>query len=430
MAGAIGSKADQVVETLGDEARDSFDRVFAELVHLERDRIPTCKRVPVAVFQNDASATQLIRTLARWDCRILVTGEHAQEPTVEVAHEKLFTAWPKLKSWIDANGEALRDIEHAGEEARRWQKGGDNPQELWLGTRAKKVLAVLERFGKDPSPELKRFLRPQHLLIGQLNQDTLSHELRALIGRILNEFGDPRPGVDLRDGLLEIAWIDIPGGRIKLEEIDHVFEVKPFRMAKYPVTNAQFEAFIKAEDGYGNDKWWEGIQRSEEASVASWQEANLPRETVSWYEAVAFCQWLSHRTESKIRLPTEWEWQQAASGGDPTREYPWRDEWDTSRGNSTESRLNRTTVVGMYPRGATEQGVLDMAGNLWEWCLNKYEDPMAPESLRIDESNTGRVLRGGSWGNGPGTLRASHRNWNFADTRDYYIGFRLAQDLP
>ena len=316
VAGAIGTKADQVMKTFGDEARDSFDRVFAELVHLERDRTPTRKRVPVAVFQNDASATQLIRTLARWDCRILVTGEQAQEPTVEVAHEKLFTAWPKLKGWIEASGEALRDIEHAGEEARRWQKGGDNPQELWLGTRAKKVLAALERFGKAPSPELGRFLRPQQVLIAQLDQDGLSHLDRLLIGQKLAEFGDPRPGVRCPDGLPDIVWIDIPGGEITLEEIDHVFEVKPFRMAKYLVTNAQFDAFIKAEDGYRNEEWWNGMERSEEASLASWQEANSPRETVSWFEAVAFCRWLSQRPGSKIRLPTELEWQ---TGGDGRR---------------------------------------------------------------------------------------------------------------
>jgi formylglycine-generating enzyme required for sulfatase activity len=269
------------------------------------------------------------------------------------------------------------------------------------------------------------------MLIERLNRETLPHKERLLIGQKLADFGDPRPGVDLRDGLLEIAWIDIPGGRIKLEGVAHVFEVKPFRMAKYPVTTAQFEAFIKAEDGYRNEEWWKGIQRSKEASVASWQEANSPRETVSWFEAVAFCGWLSHRTGLKIRLPTEWEWQQAATGGDPTRKYPWPGEWDTNRCNSTENRLNRTTAVGLYPHGATKQGVLDMAGNVWEWCLNTYEHPEAPESLRIDESSTSRVLRGGSWINSPVKLRVSNRDGNGAGDRgNFDMGFRLAQDIP
>jgi formylglycine-generating enzyme required for sulfatase activity len=209
-----------------------------------------------------------------------------------------------------------------------------------------------------------------------------------------------------------------------------VFEVKPFRMAKYLVTHAQFEAFIKAEDGYRNEEWWNGIERSEGASVAAWQEANAPRETVSWFEAVAFCRWLSHRTGSRLRLPAEWEWQQAATGGDTSRNFPWPGEWDAARCNGGESHLNRTTVVGMYPSGATQQGVMDMAGNVWEWCLNKYEDPVAPESLRIDDSNVKCVIRGGSWLNLAGGLRVSSRIRFNAGYLNDDLGFRLAQDIP
>lgn len=431
VAGAIGSKADQVVETLDNEARAAFDRVFAGLVHLERDRSPTRKRVPVAVFQNDASATQLIRTLAGPKCRILVTGEQAQEATVEVAHEKLFTAWPKLKSWIDGSGDALRLIDYAEEAARRWHDLGGHLRELWWHERAQPIQQALLRFNKTPSPDLEMLLHPQQMLIERLNDETLSHQDRLRIGQKLSEFGDPRLGVGLRsDGLPDIVWIDIPGGRIKLEDINHVFEVKPFRMAKYLVTNAQFEAFIKAEDGYRNEEWWRGMEKSDAAAEPNWQEANVPRETVSWFEAVAFCWWLSHRTRSTIRLPTEWEWQQGATGGDLTRKYPWSGEWDTSRCNSTESRLNRTAAVGLYPHGGTQQGVMDMVGNVWEWCLNKFKHPEAPESLRIDESHRDRAVRGGSWNNRPVGLRVSTRNRFKAGYRPYFIGFRLVQDIP
>ena len=431
VVGAIATKANDVVSALEEEVRGAFDAVFAELVHLERERPPTRRRAAVSTFSSNQAALQLIEALAGPECRVLVTSGTGQEALVEVAHEKLFTAWPKLKSWIEASGDALRDIEHAEEEAQRWQKGGDNPQELWLGTRANKVLTAIERFGKDPSPELKRFLRPQQVLIAQLDQDGLSHQDRLRIGQRLAEFGDPRPGVGLRDGLPDIVWIEIPGGRIKFEGVDHVFEVQPFRIAKYPVTNAQFDAFIKAEGGYENEEWWNGIVQSGEASSGSLQEANVPRETVSWFGAVAFCRWLSRRTGSTIRLPTEWEWQQAATGGDPTRKYPWPGEWAASRCNSEESKLNRTTAVGMYPHGATEQGVMDMVGNVWEWCLNTYEHPEVPESLYIDKSNRVRVLRGGAWGNEPWYQRVSARFKNDAgDRRNYGFGFRLAQDLP
>ena len=150
---------------------------------------------------------------------------------------------------------------------------------------------------------------------------------------------------------------------------------------------------------------------------------------MSWFEAVAFCRWLSQRTGSKIRLPTEWEWQQAATGGDPKHEYPWPGGWDATRCNSRESNLNHTSAVGMYPRGDTQHGVLDMAGNVWEWCLNKYKQPETPESLRIDDTDASRVLRGGAWFYGPMALGSSFRLGGRAGYLYNYIGFRLAQDM-
>ncbi|MBS0156247.1 MAG: SUMF1/EgtB/PvdO family nonheme iron enzyme [Nitrospira sp.] len=325
VAGAIATKADEVLSKLPEEVRGSFARVFAELVHLERERPPTRRRTARSTFSSYQAAEKFIDALAGPECRVLVTSGAGQEGLVEVAHEKLFTAWPTLKLWIDQSGEVLREIDHAEEEARQWQKGGDNPQELWLSTRAKKVLAAIEWFGKRLSPELERFLRPQQVLIAKLNKE-LSHQERLLIGQKLAEFGDPRPGVRVKDGLPDIDWITIPGGSIKLEGDDHVFEVKPFCLAKYPVTNEQFQAFLTAEDGYRSKKWWKDLEQSEQAATPSWAEANCPRETVSWYEAVAFCRWLSGKISkpgSGMRLPTEWEWQQAATGGDLKYEYPW-----------------------------------------------------------------------------------------------------------
>jgi hypothetical protein len=431
VVGAIATKANEVLSGLEEEVRGSFDRVFAELMHLERGRPPTRRRAAVSMFSSNQSAMKLIEALAGQECHVLVTSGTGQEGLVEVAHEKLFTAWPTLTQWIDESGEPLREIDHAQEEARQWQKGGDNSQELWLGSRAKKLLTALEQFGKHPSPELQRFLRPQEVLIARLNEDELSHQDRLLIGQKLAEFGDQRPGVGVKDGVPDIVWIDIPGGSIKPEDVDHMFEVRPFRMAKYLVTNSQFETFLNAENGYRNEEWWKDIEQREEAVKPSWQETNAPREKVSWYEAVAFCRWLSAKFRTHIRLPTEWEWQQAATGGDLQRAYPWRGGWDESRCNSTESRLNRTTAVGMYPQGATPQGVMDMAGNVWEWCLNDHEHPERPEAVRIVNKFGRRAVRGGSWSDFAVYLHVSRRRWDGAvNKNNHSLGFRLVQEIP
>ena len=212
--------------------------------------------------------------------------------------------------------------------------------------------------------------------------------------------------------------------------------MKPFRIARYLVSNRQFRAFVDAPDGYGNQKWWEEIERSPAPSSPTWAEANHPRETVSWYEAVAFCRWLTDKyrergllgNRSEIRLPTESEWQQAATNGNPDNVYPWGANWDSTRCNSSESGLGRTSAVGLYPHGAWPGGPLDMAGDVWEWCLNKHEKPKGRGATMIDKSGR-RVIRGGSWRNGPVDLRASDRGWSLADYRFFYLGFRLTQDI-
>lgn len=214
--------------------------------------------------------------------------------------------------------------------------------------RLKALQGIIARFGEHTVNErVHRYVVPQDRLIQRLNEPTIGHQERLTIGLYLAGLGDPRPGVGVKDGLPDIAWIQIPGGEIQLEGIDHVFTVKPFQLAKYPVTNAQFQIFIN-DGGYENEKWWEGIKKMV-LQRSSWQEPNAPRETVSWFEAVAFCRWLSARTGRVIRLPTEWEWQQAATGGNPAYEYPWGTEWDAAHCNCDEARLTRTSPVGLYP---------------------------------------------------------------------------------
>ena len=126
-------------------------------------------------------------------------------------------------------------------------------------------------------------------------------------------------------------------------------------------------------------------------------------------------------------MPTEWEWQQAATGGQRGNEYPWGSGWREGCANTSESRLSRTTAVGLYPAGASAQGVLDLAGNVWEWCLNEYEDPRRT-AVGVDAR---RVVRGGSWGSSRGNARCACRgHFVVPGARSYYLGLRLVCVSP
>jgi formylglycine-generating enzyme required for sulfatase activity len=169
-------------------------------------------------------------------------------------------------------------------------------------------------------------------------------------------------------------------------------------------------------------KGWQSVRRS----PVSCQQDNHPAETVSWYDAVAFCRWLSARLGYEVRLPTEWEWQQAATGGDPAREYPWGADWDTAYANTWESGLSRTIAVGLYPQGASPVGALDMSGNVDEWCLNEHDDPQRTGLSGMAR----RVVRGGSWSLGQVDARASSRLDNAPDLRNDNVGLRVVRSSP
>jgi formylglycine-generating enzyme required for sulfatase activity len=199
-------------------------------------------------------------------------------------------------------------------------------------------------------------------------------------------------------------------------------------MAKYPITYAQFQVFLDAKDGFKDDRCWRGLAHQEKrAGKQTWKVANHPRETVSWYAAVAFCNWLSQRVGYEIRLPTEWEWQWAAQGPDG-RQYPWGKEFLKGYANIDERRirggdfsLQQTTPVDRYPQGASPFGVLDMAGNVWEWCLNEYDTPANIATT----GNALRAQRGGSFSDYARLWQCKFRFNREPGNRYGLIGFRI-----
>jgi formylglycine-generating enzyme required for sulfatase activity len=330
---------------------------------------------------------------------------------------------------------------------------------------------------KQPSPRNHRKLeRIRHWLVAILTEQVplgapLPAVERALTGNILAQLGDPRPGIGLQeDGLPDILWCELPEGeftmgstsedveRIKdaykgieslleAEQPQHEVHVSTFQISRYPVTNAQYRVFI--EDGGYTEKWkacWtsEGWKWKEEKNIHEphvfggvFDLPNHPVVGISWYEAVAFCQWLAIRLQENsglsndqvIRLPSEAEWEKAARGTDG-RIYPWGKKIDPEYANYNETGLGATSTVGCFPSGASPYGCEDMAGNVWEWCSDPWHENYegAPTDGRVwDEGGDAdfRVLRGGSWHLNPGNCRAADRNGNNPDDGSIFIGFRV-----
>ena len=262
---------------------------------------------------------------------------------------------------------------------------------------------------------------------------------RAEAGRVLGQLGDPRKGVGVKDGLPDLAWGDeIPAGtyaiggdnkaffRFKAQEVTIA---KSYQLSRYPITTTQFACFVEAPD-FSDSRWWAGMPEEDrwgevkKIDDPEWLYLNHPRETVSWYQAVAFSRWLSDKLGYEVQLPHEYQWEVAARYHDG-RAYPWGNEFDAEKANTAEGKIRQTTAVGLYSN-ASHHGLYDMSGNVWEWCRNKYQDPTQEE---VDASDSWRVLRGGAWryGDGRGFARAAYRFVNPPNFRNFAVGLRLVR---
>ena len=348
-------------------------------------------------------------------------------------------------------------------------------------------------------------------------------DLRARIaaGLALGELGDPR--FERHEGpygpYLLPPMVDIPGGTYIMgsdegiyeeEAPQHTVEIAPFRLAMFPVTNAEYALFMQA-GGYDDEQWWDTEdakrwRRGEGTAEGSrwnfrvlrrqlladpaeldrlyehklllpedytaWQqrlmmtdtefEANLaslfpdkrslgpaqwrhpsfsnplqPVVGITWFEARAYCRWLTTQTGCAFRLPTEAEWEAAARGSLGLR-FAYGNEFDGRKGNTTESHLWRTSPVGIFPAGNTLTGLCDMTGNVFEWTSTCFigatadggrDYPYRPDDGREmaeKAADIERISRGGAWYRGHLDARNSCRYINRPDVRFDVIGLRLA----
>jgi formylglycine-generating enzyme required for sulfatase activity len=206
------------------------------------------------------------------------------------------------------------------------------------------------------------------------------------------------------------------------EQPQHEVSLSPFYLGKYPVTNEEYARFLAANPDVKEPELW------------SDRRSNGPRQPVvgvSWDEAKHFAEWAGGR------LPSEAEWEYAARGGTTTR-YWWGDEFETKRVNCEDSGSewsgNRTSPVDAFP--PNPWGLHDTAGNVLEWVADCWHEnyEAAPEDaapwLQSGGGDCGRrVLRGGSWLDGPWDVRSASRSRFTPDSRDYGVGFRLALDI-
>lgn len=238
-----------------------------------------------------------------------------------------------------------------------------------------------------------------------------------------------RPARSTPTPQLAFDWVTIPAGTFLMgsdktkdkdafdrETPQHQVYLPAYRIARVPVTNAEYKRFVDIIGHHAPVHWPSG-------QIPPGKDDH-PVVGVTWHGASAFCQWAG------VRLPSEAEWEKAAAWDARHRRkriYPWGDEFDATRCNSRESEIGDTTPVDKYPTGVSAYGVLDMAGNVWEWTSSLYKGyPYHGDDGREDPvADGGRVVRGGSFGYDRDDVRCASRDDGFPDDRYVICGFRV-----
>jgi formylglycine-generating enzyme len=245
----------------------------------------------------------------------------------------------------------------------------------------------------------------------------------------------PLPGILTVESPIHLELVRVPAGEFLMgsdpkvdkdatddEQPQHRLYLPDFYIGKYPVTNDQYAAFVKATRQAAPGHWKNG--------KIPWGTGNHPVVKVSWTDAVAFCRWLSQTSGKPLRLSTEAEWEKAARGVDG-RLYPWGNQPPAKELCNFDRNVSYMTQVGQYPAGASPCGALDMAGNVWEWTGSLYGPyPYQSEDGCNSPDGEGlRVVRGGSWSGNLRTARCAYRRRDVPGYFDSLIGFRVVVSL-
>lgn len=227
----------------------------------------------------------------------------------------------------------------------------------------------------------------------------------------------------LRSSLLEKHSFDA-------EVPQHTVYLSAYQISRYEITNAQYRAFIEATGrptprGHHGEETWKDKNFNADAQ---------PVVGVTWFDAQAFAEWVGGS------LPTEAQWERAARGTEG-RTYPWGNDPPKARHHANFARrYNRPTPFGEFPNGNSPNGIADLAGNVWEWCLDEYNPSFYqqnskdvrrnPLNLCFHDVLRARVIRGGAWDVGSTFLRSSLRFKFYPLDSTHTIGFRVVRPRP
>lgn len=425
--GAIKKRSDDAFKGLGKDSDKLLDKIFPALVNLDQNGIATRKRADWAPFEQDDSLKILLDKLI--DARLLVTSE-LPNAQVEIAHESLLESWPQLHDWLNLNREALSARRVLEAVAQAWRQSG---KPRWNASGA--ILECYRRAASIPETAQEFFAvcrssqrRDKFVRIGFafftvffitligfqvfINKHDISS--KAGIWVALAYLGISQPA--------EPEMVDIPPGSFRpgwdkstekdFKQPPEPVAVQAFKMGKYEVTFDQYDVFRVIKD-YPKP-------------LAGWGRDDRPVIDVSWKAATAYIEWLKEMTGKNYHLPDELQWEYAARGNqDPPTVYPWGDEMGENKANNCRDCGNiwddkGTAPVGSFP--AYGFGLHDTSGNVEEWMQDCYDQ------VEDDKQCPRRVLRGGSWYSGPGSLRSAYRDSLHPAYRSHDIGFRLAQN--
>jgi formylglycine-generating enzyme required for sulfatase activity len=286
------------------------------------------------------------------------------------------------------------------------------------GLSEERLVEVVE--GIEESTEYRRAAGALLAISGDPRIQTFSPTMTPLTGGSVTIGTDPdqveRIASEWAHRGVEVDWIwkEVPR---------HHVRIRSFSIGRYLVTNQEYYDFVSSAAAARLPSSW---------ALGTFQLgcANHPVHSLEPSDAEAYCLWLSRRTGRHFRLPTEEEWEFAATGGS-LREFPWGDQWKPDHANTAEEGVLASTPIGMYPLGNAPTGVAEMAGNVEEIVSTSYASypggQLIKDDLYLEIGSAYRIARGGSFARYGDLARCARRHGVYRGSH-YVYGFRLAED--